>query len=151
MTARYYFKQRNVAPWAIALALAGGSSVAAAQELIFSASLDKTTANLGDPVTLTLTLSGDMAEVELPTPQFPEGMAVVSRSQSTQFSIRQGTVERSVALVYVLVPQQVGTVRLGPFTVVRHHQAVKTEPLEMTVKQPALPPPLRTNKERVTL
>ena len=135
----------------LALLAAGGFAVDAAQGLVFSATLDKTTANLGDPVTLTLTLSGDVAEVELPTPRFPEGIAVVSRSQSTQFSIRRGTVERSIALRYVLVPQQAGTIRLGPFTVVHRRKEVKTEHLEITVKQPNLPPRLRTDKERITL
>ena len=88
--ARWCFTRHNRAPWAlvaIALAIAGGLAVTEAQELVFSATLDKTTVSLGDPVTLTLTLSGDMADAELPVPKFPGGIVVVSHSQSTQLEI----------------------------------------------------------------
>jgi hypothetical protein len=124
------------------VAWAAGAAVAAAQELVFSAKVDATTAAIGDPVTLTLTLSGDITGVHVPPPQFPEGITVVSRSQSTQFSMQQGVVERSVSVRYVLVPQQAGTFQLGPFTAVKHQQAFNTEPIELTVK-PASPPPRR--------
>jgi len=133
------------------VALAAGAAVAAAQELVFSAKVDVTTAAIGDAVTLSLTLSGDVAGVQLPPPQFPEGITVVSRSQSSQFSVQQGVVERSVSVLYVLVPQQAGTFRLGPFMAVKHEQAFKTEPIELTVK-PASPPLRRPpDKGRVTL
>lgn len=149
--ARCPFKRPNLKEWALVLAVAAGSAVAAAQELVFSAKVDATTATIGDPVTLTLTLSGEITGVQLPQPQFPEGFTVVSRSQSTQFSIQQGVMERSVSVLYVLVPQQAGTFQLGPFTAVKHQQEFKTEPIEMTVKPSTLPRRRPPDKGRVTL
>ena len=105
------------------------------QDLIFSASVDKTTVVLGDPIQLTLTISGDIAGVELPPLQLPEGIVVVGRSQSTNFSLHAGAVEQSMSVVYVLIPQRAGTLELGPFTVSRHQQQLKTSPIAITVKK----------------
>ena len=122
-----------------------------AQDLAFSARVDKTTVNIGDPINLTLTLSGDVSDVQLPTPEFPEGFAIVARSQSTNFTIRAGATERSTSLVYVLVPQQAGTFHIGPFGLKHHNKEVQTEAIEITVKKPAVPPHLPPQGERFTL
>jgi len=122
-----------------------------AQELAFSATADKTTVEVGQPIKVTLTLSGELADVELPAVEFPEGFSVVARSQSTNFSIRAGTAERAVSLIYVLIPQRAGSFRLGPFTITHRKQAFQTEPIDVTVKKPALPPTLRSPGGRYTL
>ena len=155
-TGRFYFslnspsaKNRNV-PAFLMVALVLAASVAA-QDLVFSAKVDKTTVNIGDPINLTLTLSGDMSGVRMPAPKFPEGFAVLARSQSTNFSIRAGAVERSTGLNFVLVPQQAGTFTLGPFTLEHQKKTIQTEPIEITVNKPVLPPNLQPNGERFTL
>ena len=122
-----------------------------AQDLAFSARVDKTTVDLGDPVTLTLTLSGDVSDVQWPTPELPEEFAVVSRSQATNFSIQAGTIARSTSLLYVLIPQRAGTFHLGPFRLKHGDKTVQTEPMEITVKKPAVPPHLHPQGERFTL
>ena len=105
------------------------------QDLIFSASVDKTTVVLGDPIQLTLTISGDIAGVALPPLQLPDGFAVIGRSQSTNFSLHAGAVEQSMSLVYVLIPQRAGTFDLGPFTVSHHQQRLQTSSIAITVKK----------------
>lgn len=122
-----------------------------AQDLTFSAKVDKTTVDLGDPITLTLTLSGDVAGVQWPTPEFPEAFAVASRSQATNFSIQAGTIERSTNLLYVLIPQRAGTFRLGPFRLRRGNNTIQTEPIDITVKKGAVPQDLQPHGERYTL
>ena len=122
-----------------------------AQDLTFSAKVDKTTVDIGDPVNLTITLGGDLSGIQIPAFQFPEEFAVLARSQSTSFSVRSGAMERSTSLSFVLVPQHAGTFRLGPFQIQHHKKALQTEPIEIIVKKPAVPPHLRSQGERFTL
>ena len=128
-------------------------ALAFAQDLTFSATVDKTTVTLSEPVTLTLTLTGDLGGVDLSELQLPEGFVIAARSQSTNFSISAGATERSMNLIYVLVPQQAGTFQLGPFAIRQHKKEFHTEAIEITVKQSSLPPPsrLRPQGERYTL
>ncbi len=124
----------------------------AAQDLTLSAKVDKTSVDLGDPVNLTLTLSGDLTGVDVPALTFPEGFAVAARSQSTNFAIRAGVTERSMTLLYVLLPQREGTFKVGPFTVTQKKKTFQTAPIEIIVKKPALPPTLKSSpRERFTL
>ena len=138
--------------WALACGLlAIAATPAAAQDLVFSANVDKTTVAAGEPITLTLTLSGDLEGLKLPAPTFPQEFAVGGQSQSTNFSMRAGAVERSMSLAYVLIPQREGTFKLGPFTVEHRKKEFQTAPIEITVKKSALPPKLQPQGERFTL
>ena len=122
-----------------------------AEDLTFSAKVDKTTVNMGDPISLTLTLSGDIGGVELPAVKFPEGCAIAARSQATNFSLHNAAVDRSISLVYVLVPQEVGRFQLGPFTITHRKKVLQTEPIEITVKKPPIPSHLAPERDRFTL
>ena len=122
-----------------------------AQDLAFSAKVDKTTVNLGEPINLVIALSGDVSGVQLPPLQLPEGFVVLARSQSTNFSIRAGAMERSTSLNVVLVPQKAGTFKLGPFSLTRQKKTLQTEPIEIIVKKPVLRPNLPSNGERFIL
>jgi len=133
------------------LALTVGPNAVIAQELSFSAKADKTTLAVGDPLVLTITLGGDVSGIEIPVFEFPEGFTVASRSQSSNFSIRLGTVERSLTLAYILVPQQAGTFQLGPFQLDHHGTTISTEPITIAVEKPVLPPQLAPKGERFTL
>ncbi len=122
-----------------------------AQDLNVSAEVDKTTVNAGEPVTLTLTLSGDLTDLKLPPPTFPQEFSVGGQSQSTNFSMRAGAVERSMRLTFVLIPQREGKFTLGPFTVEHHKKEFQTAAIEITVKKGALPPKPQPQGERFTL
>ena len=135
----------------VGLAVLGTAASARADELKFSAQLNKTKMDVGEPVTLTLTLTGDIAGTKLRQLELPEGFTVAAQSQQTNFSINAGVTERSLSLVYVVVPQKAGTFKLGPFTVVHGKQALETEPIEVTVEKPALPPNFQPQGERFTL
>ena len=127
------------------------TACAQSRDVVFSASVDKTTVVLGDPIQLTLTLSGDIAGAELPSVQLPEGFVVVGRSQSTNFALHAGSVEQSVSLLYVLLPQRIGTFDLGPFLVTHHQQQLRTSPITVTVKKSLLPLRPEPPGTRVTL
>ena len=122
-----------------------------ADELKFSAQMNKTDVDVGDPITLTLTLSGDIAGSKLRPLNLPEGFIVAAQSQETNFALSNGAMKRSLSLVYVLVPQKSGTFKLGPFTILHSKQELQTEQIEVTVKKPALPPHFEPQGERFTL
>ena len=121
-------------------ALLAGLGAAPQPDLSFSAAVDKTTAAVREPVQLTLTLSGDIAGIQLPECVFPEGWVVVAQSQATNFSIRAGAADRSISLSYVLIASRTGTFQLGPFTVKHQDKSYKTEPIQITVNKPSKPP-----------
>lgn len=137
--------------WTVWLLLWPLTASAWAQDLTFSAKVEKTSVEIGDPINLVLTFNGDVSGVELPPPQFPEEFAVAGRSQSTNFSIRAGAMERSTSLTFVLIPQRAGTFQLGPFLIRRHKDEFKTEPIEVIVKKSVLPPQSKPQAERFTI
>jgi len=122
-----------------------------AQDITFSAKVDKTSVKVGELITLTMTLSGDISGIELPALQFPDGFSVASRSQSTNFSLRAGAVERAVGLSYALIPQQDGTFQLGPFYLEHGGQTIPTEPIEITVEKTDKPPESPSETRRFLL
>lgn len=121
----------------------GFASLAWAQDLTVAAKVEKTTVSVGEPFTVTITISGDLEGVEVPPPAFPEGFIVAARSQSTNFSMHGGVIERSTGVSFALAAQQAGTFELGPFTVRRGKQELHTEPITITVTPSASQPKRR--------
>lgn len=77
-----------------ALAILGvwlGAGPADAGALAFTASVDRTTVAINQPLTLTITLSGELPRLDAP-PDFdmPQPFVVAARSQSTNVSIGGG-------------------------------------------------------------
>lgn len=120
------------------------------QDLKISASVDRTAVDVGGQVTLTLTIEGDVTNAELKPFELPTTLVVVAQSRSTNLSMQAGSVTRSMSLVYVLAAQQPGTCQLGPFQLTRQGTQVQTEPLEIVIRKPVLPPSLEPH-ERLTL
>lgn len=137
--------------WIAALCwgVVGAPALGAAQDLTCSAKIDRTTVTVAEPVTLTLTMAGDLEGARLADLRLPEGISIAAQSQSTNIAIRSGAMERSTHLTYMLVPQQAGTFQLGPFTVVRQGKEFQTEAIELTVEKSALPPPSKQQPEGV--
>jgi len=115
-----------------------------------SAQVDKTAVELGDRLTLTLTVDGDLTNVNMQDFKLPEGLQVVAQSRASNVSLGAGEVKRSVNLVYVLLAQEPGTFQLGPFQIIHQGKPVLTEPIEIVVKKP-LVPPTQKDSQRYTL
>ena len=120
------------------------------QGLRLSAQVDKTTVEVGSQLTLTLTIEGEFAKAELQPFEFPKALPVVAQSRSTNLSIQLGRVQRSVSLVYVLLAKEPGTFQLGPFQVTYQGKPILTDPIQIVVSKPVLPPHLEEH-ERITL
>ena len=115
---------------------------ARANDVSLTASLDRRQADLGQPLALTIALSGDLTALAgVPKLQLPESFQVVAQSQSSNFSIQSGVVERSVSFYYVLVAREAGTFELGPFEVQRKNgKPLTTDPIQVVVRKPIVPP-----------
>ena len=113
-----------------------------ADAVSLTATLDRPQVDLGQPVTLTLSLSGDLTTLKgVPKMPLPDSFQIVAQSQSSNVSIRGGTVERSVNFYYVLLARDAGTFRLGPFEVQRKHgKPLTTDPIQLVVRKPVVPP-----------
>ena len=142
---------RRLARWAVWLATFIVAVLAWAQDLTLSVEVDKTTVALHEPVTLTLTATGDVSNADFSRLAFPEEFAVSARSQATNFSVHAGAMERSLTLSFVLIPQRAGTFQLGPFTIEHQKKTFQTEPIEITVEKPSRPPHFKPQGERFIL
>jgi hypothetical protein len=108
--------------------------------LQISAQVDRATVDVGDRLTLTITIEGDFAKAELQPFEFPKALEVVAQSRASNVSLRLGDVKRSVSLVYVLRAQEAGTFQLGPFEAVHRGKPIVTDPIQIVVNKPLLPP-----------
>jgi len=141
----------RTARWVAGVVTVGCAALAWAQDVTVSATVDKTTVEVANPIQLTITISGDLNGLKMAPFNLSPDFAVASRSQATNFSIRGGVQERSMSLLFILVPAQAGTFKLGPFKFSQGKQEFQTQPIEITVKKSALPPNLPSSGERFTL
>ena len=126
--------------------------LARAEDLTVSAKVDKTVVDPGEAITLVVTFGGDLSGLVVPPLQVPKEFSVLARSQSSSFSIHAGLMQRATNLIYVLRPDRPGTFQLGPFQFEQNRKVFKTEPIEITVKKPAIPPALHEPRgDRYTL
>ena len=119
-------------------------------QIAIQAQVDKAAVDLGQPITLTITVAGQLSGAELKPPQFPKELPMVAQSRSTNVALQAGVVHRAVSVMFVLQPVEVGTFQLGPFEVQQGQETVHTEPIELTVKRPILPPGISSGG-RITL
>ena len=125
--------------------------VGADAALSFSASVDRTTVSLNQPLRLTITLSGELPRFDAPVEfEMPKPFLVAARSHSTNVSIGAGAVEKSISFIYVLVSPRAGTFSLGPFHLDVQGKKMDTERISIVVKKPVVPPGAE-QQPRVTL
>ena len=123
------------------VALGAWGTAVAAGEVSIVAAVDKTSLDVGQPLTLTITLTGDLSGLQAgPNVELPPTFAVASRSQASRLSIQGAGVERSVSFTYVLVAQEAGTFQLGPFVIDHGGQPLASDPILVVVGKPVLPP-----------
>ena len=154
-------KRRLASLWALLLGLAlpgpaqapvyaQGRDADQQPSITISAQVDKTAVEVGDRVTLTITVDGDLTNVNMQDFNLSDGLRIVAQSRASNVSVGGGEVKRSVSLTYVLLAQEPGTFQLGPFKLVHQGQSVLTEPIEIVVKKPVVPPTQR-DTQRYTL
>ena len=105
-----------------------------------AAHVDRSTVDIGQQLTLTISLEGDLTRATLRPFEFPPAFAVVAQQRASNVAIHAGKMTRALSLIYVLVPREAGTFQLGPFQILHHGESVGTQPIQIIVKKSVLPP-----------
>jgi len=108
-------------------------SVAEAQQLSISASVDKNAVAMNGQLILQVEVSGGVSNV--PNPSIPkiEGFTSYSSGRSQSVSIVNGKVSSSVTFTYVLIPQAEGKHTIPAITINHAGQNYSTAPIDIEV------------------
>ena len=109
------------------------TSISFAEDISISSNVDKNNIALDEQITLTVTVTGNISNI--PKPQIPdlEGFSSYSAGRSQSISIINGQVSSSVTFTYILVPNDVGEYKLGPFTIDYKGSSYSSGPIDVSV------------------
>ena len=119
---------------------------AAAFAASFTATVDSTSAAVGQPVTLQLTLSGASAKDAPDTSVLTPSFNVVSQGQTTNMSYVNGQMSSSVGWQFVLLPKKAGTIVIPPVSVAKDGGVLKTERIMLDVSSASAAPPVASGQ-----
>lgn len=107
--------------------------VCLAQNISFNASVDRTEVAVGEQITLTVSVTGDVKAI--PQPDLPplDEFSVYSAGRSQNFSYVNGRLSASVTFNYVLVPRRVGKLTVGAASIKLDGKTYQTAPIQITV------------------
>lgn len=107
-------------------------SVAAAQDITFTATVDKTKVAMNDQLELQLIVSGskDSTNPELPA---LKGFEIISSGSSSQFSFINGVMNASRTFTYLLMPITEGNIIIDPATVTIDGTVYETKSISVEV------------------
>lgn len=111
--------------------LAAGTAFA--QDLNFTASVDKDRLEIGDQLTLTLTVSGNVQKIPDPKISNVGAFALYASGRSQNITFVNGAVTATTQFNFVLVPKKVGTFSIGPATLDVGAKTLQTPPMIITV------------------
>jgi hypothetical protein len=108
----------------------------AASGLSVTSSVDRTDVALGDPITLSVSVSG--AGGSTPDPILPDlsNFEVYSSGKNTSISVVNGKFTSTLELTYVLVPKKIGTLAIGPVVVKEKGATISSNPIRISVTKP---------------
>lgn len=111
-------------------------SAVSAFGLSISSSVDRNVVELGDPITLSITVTGERGSS--PDPLLPDlsDFEVYSSGKNTSISIVNGRFSSILEMSYVLVPKKMGILTIGPVTVKEKNEIISSNPIKVEVKHP---------------
>lgn len=115
-----------------AVGLLAGVMPVSGADLRAEASVDRRTVGVGEMLTLTIAVYG-ANRISEPDLSVIKGFQVIGSSSSTNVSIVNMRMSRSLNLQYTLVALEEGEYLLGPFTVKAGTEAYDTEPIKVAV------------------
>ncbi len=97
------------------------------------ASLDRSSAALGDQLILTLAIEGEVRQIEEPRPPVIEGFEVYGGGQSQRFSFVNGQVHASHSYTWYLRPQREGEFEIPEIEVVADGRSYRTQKIPVKI------------------
>ncbi|MGB2768750.1 MAG: BatD family protein, partial [Candidatus Zixiibacteriota bacterium] len=123
-----------------------------AQNISFDASVDRTEVSVGEQITLTVSVSGDVKAI--PQPELPslDEFNVYSAGRSQNFTYVNGRLSASVTFNYVLVPRKAGKLTIGPARIKLDGKTYQTAPIQIAVASEGKTPssPASSKEEKST-
>jgi len=121
--------------------------VSTAQEITFSAGVDRTQVSLNEQIVLTIQVSGNVQNI--PQPQLPalKNFNVYASGRTQNFSFVNGQTSYTASFNYVLIPTSTGQLTIEPAEITLEGKTYRTNPINITVTQGASIPP--TNQPQV--
>lgn len=117
----------------VIMVLIGGVIPLRGEEVTFKATVDRTRIEMGEVMTLTVTVSSGSAKVPKPSLPPMNDFSIVSRGSSRSFSFVNGKMRTSVSYTYALTPKGKGTFTIGACEIVLKGKTYRTAPIEVTV------------------
>ena len=96
------------------------------------ATLERNRVSIGNPLYLHVTFSGAQ---NVNRPEFPEvdGLKIRYVGPSTKMSIVNGRVTQSISHAYLIIPNNDGTFKIGPFSVIHSGHRYAADPVTLVV------------------
>ncbi len=115
--------------------------VSIAQEITFSAGVDKSQVGLNEQIVLTIQVSGNVQNI--PQPQLPalKNFNVYASGRTQNFSFVNGQTSYTASFNYILIPTSTGQLTIEPAEITLEGKTYRTNPINITVTQGASLPP----------
>jgi len=120
-----------------------------AQEINFSAGVDRTEVGLNEQIVLTIQVSGNVQNI--PQPQLPalKNFNVYASGRTQNFSFINGQTSYTASFNYILIPTSTGQLTIEPAEITLEGKTYRTNPITVTVTQGAGIPPTTQPKVKV--
>ncbi|EQB64194.1 MAG: hypothetical protein RBG1_1C00001G1773 [candidate division Zixibacteria bacterium RBG-1] len=121
--------------------------IGVAQEITFSAGVDRTQVDLHEQIVLTIQVSGNVQNI--PQPQLPvlKNFNVYASGRTQNFSFVNGQTSYTASFNYVLIPTSTGQLTVEAAEITLEGKTYRTNPINITVTQGASVPP--TNQPQI--
>ncbi len=115
--------------------------ICTAQNISFSAGVDKTQVTVNEQIVLTVQVSGNVQNIPLPKLPTLNNFNIYSSGRTQSFSFVNGQVSNTATFNYVLVPTASGQFTIDPVEITLDGKTYKTNPVTITVTQGTGTPP----------
>ena len=126
---------------AFAICLFLTASTAAAEDVSFTASVDRNQVETGQQLQVTFTLSGSTGGKNFRPPGFNDFLVMSGPSQSTSMQFINGVMSSSISYSYVIQPRSEGKLTIGSASIEVGGKQYQTQPITIEAAKGAPRPP----------
>ncbi len=114
--------------------------IAASDETVVTAEVDRAVVNVGDPIVYKLTVNTTARNI--PSPELPDfkGLNVVSAAQSSTIAFGDGKLRSALVYTRILVAAQAGKIKIAPSKIRIGKDTVSSNEIEIEVREAKIKP-----------